>query len=67
MGIKRRIGQIRNLILIEGDVNLIGKNEVLVTEEESYTILRKRKDNGTLDTYVVVPLEDFKKDGNISR
>lgn len=41
-------------------------NEVLITEEEDYTILRK-KVNGNLETFVVVPLKDFNKDGNSSK
>lgn len=35
------------------------KNEILLKESEGYTILRERKDDGGIQTYVVVPLEDF--------
>lgn len=57
----------KQLALVEGDVNLLSKNEILVSEEEGYTILRKRLDSGGIKTFVVVPLEDFNKDGNTSR
>lgn len=58
----------KQLALVEGDVNLLSKNEILVSEEEGYTILRKRLDSGSIKTFVVIPLEDFiKKDGDTSR
>ena len=52
----------KHLTLVEGDVNLLTNNEVLVSEEEGYTLLRKRLDSGEVKTYVVVPLKDFRKD-----
>lgn len=65
---KTRVGSMRQLALVEGDVNLLSKNEILVSEEEGYTILRKRLDSGSIKTFVVIPLEDFiKKDGDTSR
>ena len=54
----------KHLALVEGEANLLSKNEILISEEEDYTILRKRLDNGGIETYVVVPLKDFKKDGD---
>ena len=58
----------KHLTLVEGDVNLLTNNEVLVSEEEGYTPLRKRLDSGSIKTFVVIPLEDFiKKDGDNSR
>ena len=39
---KIKIGSMKHLTLVEGDVNLLTNNEVLVSEEEEYTILRKR-------------------------
>ena len=63
---KVRVGSMKQIVLVEGDVNLLGDNEVLISKEEDYTILRKREDNGTIETYVVVPLKDFKGDGDIS-
>ena len=57
----------KHLTLVEGDVNLIAKNEILVSEEEGYTLLRKRLDSGGIKSFVVVPLEDFNKDGDNSR
>ena len=64
---KTRVGSMKQLALVEGDVNLLYKNEILVSEEEGYTILRKRLDSGDIKTFVVVPLEDFNKDGDTSR
>ena len=65
---KQRVGSMKQLALVEGDVNLLAKNEILVSEEEGYTLLRKRLDSGSIKTFVVIPLEDFiKKDGDTSR
>lgn len=64
---KVRVGSMKQLALVEGDVNLLSKNEILVSEEEGYTILRKRLGSGDIETFVVVPLKDFKKDGNSTR
>ena len=64
---KVKVGSMKQLALVEGDVNLLSKNEILVSEEEGYTILRKRLDSGGIKTFVVVPLEDFNKDGDTSR
>lgn len=64
---KTRVGSMKQLALVEGDVNLLAKNEILVSEEEGYTIIRKRLDSGDIKTFVVVPLEDFRKDGDTSR
>ena len=64
---KTRVGSMKQLALVEGDVNLLSKNEILVSEEEGYTILRKRLDSGDIKTFVVIPLEDFNKDGDTCR
>lgn len=65
---KIKIGLMKHLTLVEGDVNLLAKNEILVSEEEGYTLLRKRLDSGSIKTFVVIPLEDFiKKDGDTGR
>ena len=61
---KVRVGSMKQLALVEGDVNLLAKNEILISKEEGYTILRKRLDTGDIKTYVVVPLKDFRKDGD---
>lgn len=61
---KVRVGSMKQLALVEGDVNLLSKNEILISEEEGYTILRKRLDSGDIETFVVVPLKDFRKDGD---
>lgn len=36
----------KQLALVEGDINLLSKNEVLISREEGYTILRKKLDSG---------------------
>lgn len=59
---KQKVGSMKQLVLVEGDVNLLTKGEILISEEEGYTILRKRLDSGEVETYVVVPLKDFRKD-----
>ena len=65
---KIKIGSMKHLTLVEGDVNLLAKNDILVSEEEGYTLLRKRLDSGSIKTFVVIPLEDFiKKDGTGTR
>lgn len=61
---KVRVGSMKQLALVEGDVNLLSKNEILISEEEGYTILRKRLDSRDIETFVVVPLKDFRKDGD---
>ena len=57
----------KQLVLVEGDVNLLADNEILISKEENYTILRRRTSSGDIKTFVVVPLEDFNKDGDTSR
>lgn len=64
---KTRVGSMKQLALVEGDVNLLSKNEILVSEEEGYTILRKKLDSGNIETFVIVPLKDFNKNGDNSR
>lgn len=61
---KIKVGSMKHLTLVEGDVNLLTINEILITKEEGYTILRKKATSGNIETFVVVPLKDFKKDGN---
>lgn len=63
---KTKIGSVRHLTLVEGDANLLTNNEILVSKEEDYTILRRKLNSGNIETYVVVPLKDFKKDGTSS-
>lgn len=45
--------------LVKGDVNLLKKDEILVSESEGYTILRERTAEGAIKTSVVIPLEEF--------
>jgi hypothetical protein len=46
-------------ILVEGDVNLLEPNEILITKSEGYTVLRERLADKSIKSSVVVPLEDF--------
>lgn len=56
---KTKIGSMRQKILVQDDVNLLGPNEILITQSEGYTILRERTSNGQIKTSVVIPLEEF--------
>ncbi len=55
---KIKIGSMKQKILVQGDPNLLEKNEILITEAEGYTILRERTTEG-IKTSIVVPLEEF--------
>lgn len=57
---KTKIGSMKQRILVQGDINLLEPNEILVTQSEGYTILREKDYNKNVKTYVVVPLEEFK-------
>lgn len=67
MAKKVKIGQMKHKTLVQGDVNLLNKNEVLITESEGYTILREKTNEGNIKTYVVIPLEEFVKVNNKSK
>ena len=56
---KTKIGSMRQKILVQGDVNLLGPNEILITQSEGYTILREKTSNGQIKTSVVISLEEF--------
>ena len=58
---KTRIGKLRHYVLVEGDANLLANNEILVSKEEGYHILRKKSNTGKVETFVVIPLSNFKK------
>ena len=58
---KIKVGSMKQKTLVEGDANLLETDEILVTEEEGYTVLRERTETGELKTSVVIPLEDFIK------
>ena len=64
---KIKVGSMKQLALVEVDINLLSKNEVLISREEGYTILRKKLDSGNIETFVIVPLKDFNKNGDSSR
>lgn len=57
---KTKIGSMKQRILVQGDINLLEPNEILVTQSEGYTILREKDYNKNVKTYIVVPLEEFK-------
>lgn len=39
---KIKIGSMKQKTLVQGDVNLLETNEILVTQSEGYTILREK-------------------------
>lgn len=57
---KTKIGLMKQKILVQGDINLLEPNEILVTQSEGYTVLREKDCNKNVKTYIVVPLEEFK-------
>lgn len=57
---KTKIGSMKQKILVQGDVNLLEPNEILVTQSEGYTILREKDSSNKIKTYIVVSLEEFK-------
>ena len=57
---KTKIGSMKQKTLVQGDANLLGPNEILITQSEGYTILREKMADGQIKTSVVVPLEEFK-------
>lgn len=56
---KTKIGSMKQKILVQGDINLLEPNEVLVTQSEGYTVLRERLAGGQIKTSVIVPLEEL--------
>lgn len=63
---KIKIGSVNRQNIVKGDANLLKQGEILVSTSEGYTILRKRDFNGRIKTFVVIPLEDFKNDKEVS-
>ena len=57
---KVKIGSMRQKILVQGDINLLESNEILVTQAEGYTVLREKDSNKNIKTYIVIPLDEFK-------
>lgn len=45
--------------LVEGDPNLLEKNEILITKSEGYTLVRERDCTGKIKTSVLIPLDDL--------
>lgn len=54
----------KHLILVEGDINLLSNNEILVSQEDDYPVLRRRLESGEIETYLVIPLKEFKNATN---
>lgn len=63
---KIKIGSVNHQNIVKGDANLLKQGEILVSTSEGYTILRKRDSNSKIKTFVVIPLEDFKDDKEVS-
>ena len=57
---KIKIGSMKQKVLVQGDINLLESNEILVTQSEGYTVLREKDHNKNIKTYIVIPLEEFK-------
>ncbi len=64
---KIKIGSMKQKFLVQGDINLLESNEILVTQSEGYTILREKDCNKNIKTYVVVPLEEFKAEKKVPK
>lgn len=60
---KRIVGKYKNKVLVEGDINSISANEVLVVHDSGYTVLRIKTAQG-IETLVVVPLKEFENARN---
>lgn len=56
---KVKIGTIKHKVLVQGDVNLLEPNEILVTQSEEHILLRERMLSGQIKTSVVIPLEEI--------
>lgn len=56
---KIKIGSIRQKTIVEGEVNLLEDNEVLLIEDEVYPIIKVKAPNGEIKTHVVIPMEDI--------
>lgn len=63
--VKIKIGSINHQNIVKGDHNLLKQGEILVSNAEGYTILRKRVSGGKIKTFVVIPLEDFENGEDI--
>lgn len=57
---KIKIGSMKQKVLVQGDINLLESNEILVTQSEGYTVLREKDSNKNIKTYIVIPLDEFK-------
>ena len=57
---KLKIGTLKNKLIVNGSVDLLKDNEILLTEDDVYQTLRIRTGN-KINTYIIVPLEYFKQ------
>lgn len=55
---KIKVGSFKQVTLVEGDINLLNDNEVLISQDEGYNIIRK-KVGSEIETYVVIPLKEL--------
>lgn len=50
----------KQLILIEGNENLLNQNELLIEDSDDFEcILKRRDEQGNIKTYAVIPVEDY--------
>lgn len=60
---KTAVGSMKQKTLIEGDENLLEKNEILLQESSDFKmILKERNEQGKIDTYAVIKIEDYIKE-----
>lgn len=60
---KTAIGKYKDKTLIEGDENLMEYNEILIQEDEDFKLVfKERTETGEVNTYVLVPVEDYIED-----
>ena len=59
---KQKIGSIKQKLLVEGDENLLEKNEILIQKDVEFPyILKERAATGELKTFLVISVDHFIK------
>lgn len=57
---KQKIGSILQKVLVIGDENLLTSHEILIQQSEEFkAVLKERREDGTLETYVLVPIDNY--------
>lgn len=57
---KRKIGSIKQKILIEGDANLLNENEILVEDSDDFEkIFKIRTPEGDTKTYILLAFDKY--------